>query len=115
MRKTVALFAVVTLLAVGLPLWAADENEDQDNRIPLYEVPMEILKAAAKAVPGMSFEYAYLEVEDGVKIFELEGPTPDGQVWEVEVDEAGKVLEAKKAGDDDEDDDQAAGDDKDDD
>ena len=79
-----------------------DDGEDDDIEIPLSDVPQKVIDAARSAVPGIVFEEASVEMEDGLEVFELEGEA-DGVEYEIEVTAEGEVLEIER--DDDEDDD----------
>lgn len=85
----------------------ADENEEE---IPLSDVPQNVKDAAIAAVPGIVLEEAERETEGDVVVYELEGEA-DGQEYEVEVNEAGEVLEVEKDEEDEGDDDDGEDDD----
>lgn len=96
-RRTVILGTLLILVAASLGYAGGDEEE----AIPLDQVPEVVMKAAAAAVPGIVFKSAEREIEHGVTVYELSGMA-DGKAYEVEVSEAGKVLEVEE-GDDGED------------
>jgi len=75
-------------------------NGDDDERVPLDQVPDAARKAAESAVPGATFTAAEKEIEHGTTVYSLEG-TVDGKPCEVEVTADGKVTEIEKDGDDD--------------
>lgn len=78
-----------------------DDDDGQDQEIPLSEVPDVVREAALAAVPGLVLDEAEKEVEDGALLYSLEG-TADGQRYCVEVTPTGKVLEVEpEDGDDD--------------
>lgn len=79
-----------------------DEDDDEEE-IPLSEVPQVVKDAAMAAVPGLVLEEASRETEDGTVIYDLEGEA-DGKEYEIEVTEAGEVLEVEEDKDDDDDD-----------
>lgn len=82
---------------------AADDMDDDDEfeeEIPLGEVPDLVLDAAKAAVPGIVFEEAEREVEDGVTVYSLEGEA-GGVEYEVEVTADGAVNEIETEADDD--------------
>ena len=76
---------------------------EQEQEIPLDEVPDAVKDAALAAVPGITLTGAETEVENGVRVFGLLG-TVDGALYEVEVTEDAKVLEIELEDDDDDED-----------
>lgn len=98
----------MTRLALILALLAAPAFADRDDHdrarraleageiLPLSE----ILKAAETARPGRVIELE-LDRDDGRWIYELELVTPDGQLYEMEIDAAtGTVLAQEREEDD---------------
>lgn len=81
----------------------ADDIEEVEDEIPLSEVPENVKKAALAAVPGIVFEEASRETEDGTLVYELEGEA-DGKEYEIEVTEAGEVIKIEVDDEDDDDD-----------
>jgi uncharacterized membrane protein YkoI len=83
-----------------------DDDDDEEEEIPLSNVPEAVMKAASAAVQGIVFEEAERELEDGQTVYCLEGEA-DGVEYEVEVTADGEVLEVETddADDDDDDDD----------
>jgi uncharacterized membrane protein YkoI len=104
-RYVLALFALAAFAVVGCETFHDDDDDDDgaEVSVPLNEVPAAAMAAAKKAVPGAKFDEAESEMENGVKVYCIEG-TVDGEEVEVEVTADGKVLEVEK-GDDEEDDD----------
>lgn len=80
------------------------DDEDDEEEIPLSDVPEAVMNAAKAAVPGIVFEEAEREVEDGVTVYSLEGEA-GGVEYEVEVTADGKVNEVETEGDDGDEDD----------
>jgi len=88
----------------GVPLPAGMTLEDEDEQeIPLSEVPDAVKQAALAEVPGLVLTEAEVEVEDGMLVYELEGFAGDEE-YEIEVTTAGKVTEVGREGDDEDDD-----------
>ncbi len=77
---------------------AMDEDDEED--IPLADVPSNVLAAAEKAVPGIVFESAERETEDGRLVYGLEGLL-NGVRHEVEVAADGTVIEVEQGEEDD--------------
>jgi Peptidase propeptide and YPEB domain len=101
-----AWYLVISLLltcAMGCAVLDFDSDDDEQE-IPLSEVPAEALQAARGAVDGITLTEAEAEEEDGQMVYEIEG-TADGVEYEIEVTADGKVLEVAKEGDDDDEDD----------
>jgi uncharacterized membrane protein YkoI len=90
--------AAVTVV-LGLLLAPIASLAGEEVEIPLEEVPAIVLEAAKEAVPGIVITEAEYEIEDGERIYELEGTLGDKE-YEIEVSEQGKVLEVEKEGDD---------------
>ena len=81
-------------------------EDGDDEQIPLDQVPALVLNAALAAVPGFALEKAELEVEDGIRVYCLQGLV-GGEEVEVDVTADGQVLEVESGdeGEEDEDDD----------
>ncbi len=76
-----------------------DDWGEQEQEIPLDEVPDAVKAAALAAVPGITLTGAETEVENGVRVFGLRGMA-DGALYEVEVTDDAKVLEIEIEDDD---------------
>lgn len=76
-----------------------DGESDDEEDIPLTDVPEAVMSAAAAAVPGIVFEEAERERENGQTIYCLEGEA-DGVEYEVEVTVDGEVVEIETDDDD---------------
>ena len=96
MGMAVLLLAGCSCLCTGV--------EESEEEIPLSQVPLKVRQAAEGAVEGIVLSEAEVEVEDGQKVYELEG-VAKGKEYEIEVTAEGKVLEDEEEDDDDEDDD----------
>jgi uncharacterized membrane protein YkoI len=73
----------------------ADDDDDVDEMeeaIPLDQLPAHIVDAALAAVPGIELTEAEIEREGDARIYEVEGVL-DGVEYEIEIDDAGVVLE----------------------
>jgi uncharacterized membrane protein YkoI len=102
------LFLVVLISALlvgsGIALWAAAKDDDEE-KVPLSEVPKVVLDAAKAKVPGGTITAAEMETEDGVTTYDVV-IVLDGVEYEVEVTADGTVKEVEKEGDDEEDSDE---------
>ena len=79
----------VPLLLVSLLAYAGDEV-----RMPLADVPLEVLEAARRVQPEAEFHSAQIETEDdGTKVYEIQGRLKGGQAVEVDVLENGRIQE----------------------
>jgi hypothetical protein len=107
-RFMLSLIILICALAIGgsIALWAAVNGDDDDEKVPISDVPKIVLDAANKAVPGGEITEVEKEVEDGETIYEVE-KVVDGVEYEIEVTADGVVKEIEKDddGDDEEDDD----------
>ena len=111
---------VVDSDGVAHPAGRKSEHEE-DQPIPLADVPEVVKQAALAAVPGLVLEEATVEEEDGELVYDLEGKV-GGKEYELEVSATGKVNEIEEEGadeddgssiDEDDDDDDHEGDDDD--
>lgn len=91
MHKNAIAVAAVVLLA-GCESLGFKEAEQE---ISLSEVPEAIMAAATGAVPGIDISEAEIEMEDGKKVYELEG-TANGSRYEIEISENGEILEIEE-------------------
>jgi hypothetical protein len=102
------------LVALGLGAWVVAQRPailEWGEREVEYSTLPEAVRAAAEAHFGglQDFE-ASTEIENGVRVYEIEG-TIDGVKVSIEVNEAGEILEIEIGDDDDDDDDDDIGDD----
>ena len=109
MRAKIVGMAVAGLAAVAIviPLIAAQQKQQdvKKQRITLAAVPQTVKAAALKAVAGITLaDSVEVEVEDGQTVYEFNG-TANGEKYEVEVSEDGRILEVESGDDDDDDDD----------
>lgn len=90
------------LICLAAPAWADDEDQDRARRaleageiLPLSD----ILEVAQTARAGRVIEIE-LGREDGQWLYELELVSPDGQLFEIEIDAAtGVILEIEREDD----------------
>ena len=114
MKKSYRLVFVLLACVIGVattPFLLAGKKEE---RIPLDEVPENVIAAAENAVEGITLTEAEIEkVKKNIVIYELEG-VADGVKYEIEVTSEGKVIEVEKDDDDDDEDDEEDGEEDDD-
>lgn len=77
-------------------------SAEDEEKIPLEQVPQVVKDAAQKAVPGIVIAEVEKEVENGAVVFEVEG-TAGGKEYELKISAAGQVLKTEVEDDDDED------------
>jgi len=89
------------VLALSVLGWVGCKSMDMDDEqeIPLTEVPAPVLSAAQAAVEGIVLEEAEVETEDGQTVYSIEGEA-NGKEYEIEVTADGKVLEIEEEGED---------------
>lgn len=76
-------------------------DQEEEMAVELESVPAAVIAAAEAALPGIIFDEAEYEEEDGLMVYELEGMlgaaryeievTPEGEVIEVEEVEAEEI------------------------
>jgi uncharacterized membrane protein YkoI len=66
-------------------------DEEEEQVIPLEDIPAVVLEAAKQACPGLVPDSAELDTSSGETVYDVHGLV-DGKTWEVEVSAAGMVL-----------------------
>jgi len=97
---------VVLLLTCALgcaSLESVFAHEDEQG-VPLSEVPAPALQAAQQAVDGITLTEAEMDMEDGRTVYDIEG-TANGVEYEIEVTADGKVLDVEREDEEGDDDD----------
>jgi hypothetical protein len=88
-------------LAIGaliLTLSGCGQDDEDDvvgeskKAIPFEQVPAQVLEAAKKAAPELTFYAAYKDKFNGQDSLELKGRTKSGKIEEIEVSPDGKFL-----------------------
>ena len=85
---TLFIFSTLTLLS------ACDE-EDKDRKIPISEVPSNIINIVQTTLPGIALKEAKIELENGVNVYELEGKLINGKEYEIEISESGTIIKVE--------------------
>jgi uncharacterized membrane protein YkoI len=63
--------------------------------IALEKIPPEIMAKAKERLPGVEFERAWVETEDGTTAYEIRGRDDDGKTRELKINAQGEVLEVE--------------------
>ena len=98
---------LILILAFGNVVGCGNNPATSENganlapagKIALSEVPIKVLEAANKAVPGGEVKDVETEVEDGELIYEVK-KVVDSVKYEIEVTTDGVVKEVEKGDDD---------------
>lgn len=98
--RLVCLSAMGLLVLLTVPVLIGRAAE---TRLKLEDCPQAVQDTIKKEVAGGTLKEVEKEVEKGRVVYEAEF-TLDGKTYELEVDEAGKVLQKKLEADDDDDD-----------
>ena len=78
-----------------LALLSACEEDDNDQKIPVSEVPSNIINIVQNTLPGIALSEAKIEMEDGVNVYELEGKLINGKEYEIEITESGTIIKVE--------------------
>ena len=73
--------------------WGCGEEVVRIEAVPLDQLPPGSLEAAARAVPGVTFDQARRARFNGQDAFEIRGKDKRGKIREVEVSTSGQILE----------------------
>jgi len=111
-RFRLFLIILISALVIGgsVALWATVNNGDNDEKVPLSNVPAKVLEAANNAVSGGDIKEVEKEVEDGEVIYEVE-KVVDGVEYDIKVTPDGVVKKVEKEDDDEGEDDDEVDDD----
>ena len=91
MRRFLALL-VVLASAGGCGDGDDDDVAEVKTPMPMDRVPAVVMKAARDSAPGLTFFAAYAGKYRGQDAIELKGRTKSGQIKELEISPAGKLL-----------------------
>jgi hypothetical protein len=88
---------LVTLLAFG-PMGCSDHDLPAGlsrRVVEVKDVPQPVMKAAKKALPGVTFKDAWANLDRDKKLhsYEIRGRTSNGKISEVRVSPTGEILE----------------------
>ena len=83
---------VVALLGIfGLVACTSESTE----QVPVDEVPRAVMGAVEKTLPGITIEKASRQIKDKTMVYKLEGELASGEEYEIEITEAGTVIEVE--------------------
>ncbi len=92
----VASAAVFALTSVGFGRAAAGEKKEQkEEKVAVKDLPEAVVKAIQDRFPGATILEAEKETENGQVVYEVD-IKHDGTEYEVEVTEAGKIVEVER-------------------
>jgi hypothetical protein len=63
-----------------------------EEKIEIADVPAGVLEAARKQQPGVEFQWAKKDWQDGVLVYKVQGESNEGKIHEVQVTAAGEVV-----------------------
>ncbi len=82
-----ALFILSTLA-----LLSACDEDDKNRKIPVSEVPSNIINIVQNTLPGIALKEAEIERKNDVNVYELEGKLINGNEYEIEITESGTII-----------------------
>ncbi|RUL84369.1 outer membrane protein assembly factor BamD [Tautonia sociabilis] len=88
MRRIVPLVATLALV-----IGCGEGREEDETVVPIDQLPPAVLKAAQEKLPGVTFDSAWKEEEDGQVAYEVRGKAKDGKIRDAKVTPDGRVLE----------------------
>jgi len=91
--KLLLIILLSALFVASVALWAA--ASDDDEKVPLSDVPAKVLQAADKAVSGGDIKEVEKEVENGVAIYDVKKVVDDVS-YEIEVTADGVVKKIER-------------------
>jgi hypothetical protein len=83
-----------TVFALLLTLTAAgcESEPTSDQIVPIESVPPNVMEAARKQLPGLTFDTVYKMKIQGKDSYEVRGKDNRGKIREVEVSATGEVI-----------------------
>ena len=63
-----------------------------EQKIEIADVPAGVLEAAKKHQPGVEFQWARKDWQDGVLVYKVQGESGEGKIHEVQITAAGEFL-----------------------
>ena len=88
---TVSIVLLVTMALTGSPAWAEDEQQEQEQKITMADLPPAVKAGVEQQTAGCTIKKIEKEVKDGQIVYEVE-IMKDGKEIEIEFSEAGAVL-----------------------
>ncbi|HIE28903.1 TPA: hypothetical protein EYP66_16635 [Candidatus Poribacteria bacterium] len=93
--KSLLIILLSALFVASIALQVAANDDDNDEEVPVSDVPAKVLQAANKAVSGGEVTKVEKEVEDGEVIYDVK-KVVDGVSYEIEVTVDGVVKKVEK-------------------
>ncbi len=89
LRRSLLMTLLLALPACGSP----EPIAKVPDSIALDKIPAEILAEARNQLPGVEFEQAWIEQEDGKTAYEIRGRDDQGKTREVKLSATGELIE----------------------
>jgi len=86
---------IFSLLCLASLIGCDGAGRSTEKKVPVDQVPPAVRATADKAVPGVKWEKAETETEQGQAIYELKGRDSSNREVEVEVTPEGALVEAE--------------------
>ena len=97
MQRQLVLLGLVGLLTVGCQGKGGDDNDDNEMKVSMSDVPQAVSASFQQKHPGATVKEVEKETHaDGTTHYEFEFTTTDGKVQEVELDDKGAVVAEDK-------------------
>jgi len=90
MNKKIAASALIFSSLIFLS--ACDDDDKNEHKIPVSEVPANIVNVIQGALQGITLHKAKVEIENGLSVYELEGKLVNGNEYEMEIYESGTIV-----------------------
>lgn len=74
-----------------------DDDDDEGGKVEASALPAPVVATTKAAVPNGTFDSAYMEDEDGAKVYEVTMKSADGHAVELEILADGQLLETETA------------------
>ena len=80
------------ILVLSLITLSACFDKNNEAKIPLTEVPPNIINIVQNTLPGISLSEAEKKIHDDSVIYELEGTLIDGKKYDIRITESGTII-----------------------
>jgi len=89
MKQYITTSVICILSALSL---TACFDKSAESKVPLAEVPSNIITIVQNTLPGISLSEAEKKVKGDTVIYELEGKLINGKEYEIKITESGTIL-----------------------